>query len=46
MKLLSTDNIHVVRECQRMFHFELPSEQLEKKESLLMIMISLLHTVH
>jgi len=29
-KFLSTNNMHTVRECQQMFHFELPSEQMEK----------------
>ena len=28
MKLLSTNNIHIVQECQQMFHFELLSEHL------------------
>jgi len=47
MKLLSINNIHIFRECQQMFHFELPSEQLEKKEdSLLMIAVCLLEIVH
>jgi len=32
MKLLSTNNIHILQECQQMFQFEFPSEQLEKKE--------------
>jgi len=33
MKLFTTGNINTVRECQLMFNFELPSEQLEKRRS-------------
>jgi len=31
MKLFATGNINIVRECQQMFNFELPSEQLERR---------------
>jgi len=33
MKLFATGNINIVRECQLMFNFELPSEQLEERRS-------------
>jgi len=33
MKLFTTGNINTVRECQLMFNFELPSDQLEKRRS-------------
>jgi len=31
MKLFCTDNINIVRECQIMLQFQLPSELLEKR---------------
>ena len=31
MKLFATGNTNIVRECQQMFNFELPSEQLERR---------------
>ena len=31
MKLFCTGNINIVRECQIMFQFQLPSELLEKR---------------
>jgi len=32
MKLFATGNTNIVRECQQMFNFELPSEQLERRK--------------
>jgi len=32
MKLFCTRDINIVRECQLVFNFKLPSEQLEKRE--------------
>ena len=47
MKLFTTGNINIVRECQLMFNFELPIATSWKKEaSSLMTMISLFQTVH
>jgi len=36
MKLFCTRDINIVRECQLMFNFKLPSEQLEKRKRTLL----------